>query len=355
LTGASDPEDPSPPAPDPTPDGPAAAGSAASPGPLPATPAHRYLGLTTFSIEGRQAPALFVVGWLATIIGVGLTATVAFGATGLAAAVLSLASSLALSIGLVMLAGSQTIERKAAGAAYAGPSPLLVLIAVIAVSRLIGFVVGVALLPVADRIPVELGDLLGVALQAGVFLAVLRLTIVGPGVLRWSQMGWVGDRAAVIRGLWGGAVLAGPLILVTSLIVVVAVNLAGVAPPSPLPPTGTAAGLVLHLIAGAIIAPVAEEMLFRGFALTAWRQLVGVRGAIVRSSIVFVLAHVLFVSGDTFGETLRIALVAGLVRVPVAFALGWLFVRTGSIWGPIGLHAGFNGILIVLAEAAARA
>jgi len=133
------------------------------------------------------------------------------------------------------------------------------------------------------------------------------------------------------------------------------VNLAGATPPSPLPPTGTASGLVLHLLAGAVVAPVAEEMLFRGFALTAWRQLVGVRGAILRSSIVFVLAHVLFVSGDTFNETVRIALVAGVVRVPVAFALGWLFVRTGSIWGPIGLHAGFNGILIVLAEVAAAA
>ena len=348
MTGASDQEDPSPPAPDPEPDGPASVEAAAEPPP-------RYLGLTTFSVEGRRAPALFVVGWLATLIGIGLAGTVAFGVTGLAGAVLSLASSLALTIGLVMLAGSQTIERRAAGAAWAGPSPLLVLLAIVAASRLAGFVVGVALLPIADRIPVELGDLLGVLLQAGVFLAVVRLAIVGPGVLRWSEMGWVGDRATAVRGLWGGAVLAGPLILVTSLIVVVAVNLAGVAPPSPLPPTGTATGLVLHLVAGAVIAPVAEEMLFRGFALTAWRRLVGVRGAILRSSIVFVLAHVLFVSGDTFGETVRIALVAGLVRVPVAFALGWLFVRTGSIWGPIGLHAGFNGILIVLAEAAARA
>ena len=345
MTEASDPEDPSPPAPDPAPDGPAPAGA----------PSHRYLGLTTFTVEGRRAPALFVVGWLATIVGIGLTGTVAFGVSGLAGVALSLASLFGLSIGLVLLAGSQTIERRAAGAAYAGPSPLLVLLAIIAVSRLLGFLVGVALLPVADRIPVELGDLFAVVLQAGVFLGVVRLTVVGPGVLRWSEMGWVGNRATAIRGLWGGAVFAGPLILVTSVIVAVAVNLAGVAPPSPLPPTGTASGLVLHLLAGAVVAPVAEETLFRGFALTAWRQLVGVRGAIVRSSIVFVLAHVLFVSGDTFAETVRVALVAGVVRIPVAFALGWLFVRTGSIWGPIGLHAGFNGILIVLAEAAARA
>ncbi len=312
------------------------------------------MGLTTFTVEGRSAPALFVVGWLATIVGVGLTATVAFGAPGLAGALLSLASLLALSIGLVMLAGSQTVERRAVGADYAGPSPLLVLLAIVAVTRLVGFLVGVVLLPFAQRIPVEVGDLLAVLLQAGVFVAVVRVTIVGPGVLSWSQMGWVRDRSAALRGLWGGAVFAGPLILVSTVVVAVAVNLAGLAPPSPLPPTGTASGLILHLIAGGSVAPAAEEMVFRGFALTAWRRTVGVRGAIVRSSIVFVLGHVLFVSGDTFGETVRVAIVAGVVRIPVAFALGWLFVRTGSIWGPIGLHAGFNGILITLAEAAAR-
>jgi uncharacterized protein len=344
LTGGSDPEEPSPPAPESPPDG----------SPAPDRRA-RYLGLTTFTVEGRQAPALFVVGWLATLVGVGLSAAVAFGIAGLAGAVLSLASMFALSAGLIMLAGSQTIERRAAGAAYAGPSPLLVLIAIVAVSRLAGFLVGIALLPIARSIPVEVGDLLAVLLQAGVFFAVLRLTVVGAGVLRWSEMGWSADRARALGGLASGALFAGPLILVTALLVAVAVNLAGVAPPSPLPPTGTPAGLVLHLLAGAIVAPLSEEMLFRGFALTAWRRIGGVQGAIVRSSIVFVLAHVLFVSGDTFGETVRIALVAGVVRIPVAFALGWLFVRTGSIWAPVGLHAGFNGALIVLAELAARA
>jgi uncharacterized protein len=338
LTGASEPEDPSPPAPTDAPD--------------EAPP--RYLGLTTFSLEGRRAPALFVVGWLATLVGVALTATVAFGVPGLAGAVLSLASLLALSVGLILLAGSQTIERRAAGAAYPGPSPLLVLIAVFVASRLLGFLVGIALLPIADRIPFELGDLLAVLVQAVVFFGVVRLTIVGPGVLGWREMGWVGDRSTALRAIAGGAVFAGPVILVTAVIANVVVNLAGVTPPSPLPPTGTASGLVLHLLAGAIVAPVAEELLFRGFALSAWRQLVGVRAAIVRSSIVFVLAHVLFVSGDTFSETVRVAAVAGVVRIPVAFALGWLFARTGSIWGPIGLHAAFNGILIVLAEIAAR-
>jgi membrane protease YdiL (CAAX protease family) len=48
------------------------------------------------------------------------------------------------------------------------------------------------------------------------------------------------------------------------------------------------------------------------------------------------------------------AVVGFLGRLPVALVLGWLFIRRGSIWAPIGLHAAFNGILLVAAENAAR-
>jgi membrane protease YdiL (CAAX protease family) len=159
----------------------------------------------------------------------------------------------------------------------------------------------------------------------------------------------------VLRGLLGGAVFAGPVILVTSVVALIAVQIAGVVPPSPLPPTGTTLGLVLHLLAGAVIAPIAEEVLFRGFALTAWRRIFETRPAIARASLVFVLAHVLFVGGETFQEAAGLAFVGGVSRIPVAIALGWLFVRTGSIWGPIGLHATFNGILIAIGESGVAA
>jgi membrane protease YdiL (CAAX protease family) len=44
-----------------------------------------------------------------------------------------------------------------------------------------------------------------------------------------------------------------------------------------------------------------------------------------------------------------------MVRIPIALTLGWIFVRTGSLWASIGLHATFNGILITLAELGANA
>jgi CAAX amino terminal protease family. len=347
LTEPRGPEDSTEPAPDPEPP------PGSSPAPdsqSPAAVAPRRIGLTTFSIAGRRAPALFVVGWLAALLGAGFVSIAMFGVTGLAGGVLWLVGLFAVAVGLVLLGGSQTVERRVAGDAYAGPTPILVFLAVLAISRLTGFVVGLPLSAIGASIPAPVGDLIAVILQALVFLGVVRLMVVGAGALGWHEMGLTRGFAEAIRGLLGGVVFAGPVILVTSVLAILAVQLVGTVPQSPLPPTGTALGLVLHLVAGAAIAPVAEEVLFRGFALTAWRRTGGARRAIVLSSVFFVLGHVLFVGGDSFRESASLAFVGGVVRVPVAFALGWLYVRTGSLWGPIGLHAAFNAILIVLGE-----
>ena len=318
-------------------------------------PGHGAFGLTTFALEGRRAPALFLVGWVGTIVGVALLSMTVLGAVGLAAVVLSVAGFGALSVGTILLAGSQTIERRAAGAAYAGPSPLLIFTAVIATGRLAGYVVGIPLLAIADSIPPAIGDLLATIVLAVVFLGVLRLTVVGPGVLSWAAMGLRRDARTAARDALGGAAYALPVILVTSVVAAVAVQVAGMSPESPLPPTGTNEGLLLHLLAGAVLAPFYEEVLFRGFALRVWLATNGARAAILRSSLLFVIAHVLFIGAERFQDAAALAFVGGVARIPVSLALGWLYVRTGSLWAPIGLHAAFNGTLIVLAEAAVRA
>lgn len=92
--------------------------------------------------------------------------------------------------------------------------------------------------------------------------------------------------------------------------------------------------------------------MFRGFAISAWQRTVGDGGAIVRASLVFALAHVISVSGDSLPQVGGLIAVGFGTRVPVALALGWLYVRTRSIWAPLGLHMAFNGILLILAELA---
>ncbi|HXG25351.1 MAG TPA: type II CAAX endopeptidase family protein [Candidatus Binatia bacterium] len=318
-------------------------------------PSARPLGLTTFTIEGRRAPALFVVGWIAVLAAIGLATLGLFGPAGTGGSILWLLAFAAASAGLILLGGAQSIERRAVGAAYAGPSPMLVLLAAAVTTLLAGFVLGFVLQPFGGSIPREIGDLIAVSVQALVFVMVVRLMVVGTGALSWREMGLTGGAGPALRTAVYGAAFALPVIGLTVLVTAVTVAVVGVVPDSPLPPTGTPTGLVSHLLAGALIGPLAEEVLFRGFALTAWRRTLGVRAAIARSTIVFVLAHVILVGGDEFGEAIRLAIVAGVVRVPVAIALGWLFARTGNLWASVGLHAAFNGILIVLAEVGAGA
>ena len=54
--------------------------------------------------------------------------------------------------------------------------------------------------------------------------------------------------------------------------------------------------------------------------------------------------------GTGLGQVGALIAIGFLTRIPVALALGWIFVRTRSIWAPIGLHMAFNAILLVLAD-----
>ena len=71
-------------------------------------------------------------------------------------------------------------------------------------------------------------------------------------------------------------------------------------------------------------------------------------------ALFFAIVHVLQVGGTSPTQALALAAVAFVTRVPVGLALGWLFLSRRSIWAPIGLHAAFNGLLLVLAEASLR-
>jgi membrane protease YdiL (CAAX protease family) len=127
-----------------------------------------------------------------------------------------------------------------------------------------------------------------------------------------------------------------------------------VVPQSPLPPTGEAVGFAVSLVAGALVAPFGEEILFRAFATTAWVRAVGVRRGVVRAALLFAVAHVLTTSGTSAGDALGLAIVGFGTRIPIAFVLGWLFVRRGTVWASFGLHVAFNAVLLVIGELANR-
>jgi len=147
----------------------------------------------------------------------------------------------------------------------------------------------------------------------------------------------------LVRNLLEGMVLGVPLLLVTAVLGSFLVNLLGTSPPGPLPIAQTPADAVVNLISGAIIAPLGEELFYRGFATTAWVRGAGVRRGIVWAALLFAGAHVL-----TLTATPPAALIAFVTRLPVALALGWIFIRRGSLASSFGMHAVFNAIPLVL-------
>jgi membrane protease YdiL (CAAX protease family) len=295
-----------------------------------------------------------VAGWISATLGASAALVGFLATTSLAGAILFVVGLAVLTAGLFLLAGAQTVERRVARLAYAGPSPVLVFLATVSTTYVVASLVGVPL-ELAGIGKGPFADLLLVSVQALVFIGVVRLMVVAPGAVTWRQMGFGRPAGQVLDALGWGALLAVPVVIVTALLGAVLVQLFGVSPASPLPPTGTAGGLVLNLLSGAVVAPFAEEIVFRGMATTAWTRSSGPVAAVVRSSILFALAHVLLIGGDSFGQALALAIVAGAGRLPIAAALGWAYLRRGSIWASIGMHAAFNGILIILGELAVRA
>ena len=310
------------------------------------------MGLFRFTMDGRAAPGLFVAGWIAVLIGGSATVVGLLAGRTTAGIILFVAGIAILLVALVLLGGSQAIERRRAGLAYAGPSPVLAMAAVI---------VGWYLAAVAVVTPLQLLGitvegpalaLLGVCLQGLVVVGILRLLVVDSEALSWRAMGWTRPSVTALREFAHGAVYAVPVILVTSVVVFALTALIGQQPASPLPPAGSTSGLLLNLLSGAVIAPVYEELFFRGFALSAWRATGGPARAVIRSAVLFAAIHAIDQSGATFTEAIGVAVVAAGARLPVALALGTIFERRRSLWASIGLHATFNAVLLLIAERA---
>lgn len=99
---------------------------------------------------------------------------------------------------------------------------------------------------------------------------------------------------------------------------------------------GALLSIGLLLIAFALQASV-EELLFRGWLLSAITRKLGLVAAIVLSGALFTLLH--YQRGQDLLVTANVALFA-------LFASCWA-IRAGNIWGVMGWHAGWNWLLAV--------
>jgi uncharacterized protein len=96
---------------------------------------------------------------------------------------------------------------------------------------------------------------------------------------------------------------------------------------------------VLAILVAVVMAPLVEEVLFRGLLFQAIRRRLGLWPAALLSSAVFTAIHVEIV----FSQPLALV---GLFALGVLLA--WSFHRSGSLLVPILAHAVFNGVSLTL-------
>lgn len=149
--------------------------------------------------------------------------------------------------------------------------------------------------------------------------------------LRWKR-GDIGSGAlAALIGLGAGAVISQIVLLIAN-----NVSQRPVEAPAQLPEDLRGIEILLAGLAVVVVAPIAEELFFRGFLYQALRRWRGTTQGIVLSAVVFALPHV------------------SPLIIPSIFALGvilaYLFEKRGSVVAAIAAHATFNlvGFIIIV-------
>jgi membrane protease YdiL (CAAX protease family) len=307
-----------------------------------------------FELHGRAAPGLYLVGWGLVVAGLGAV-FIALASGGSSGATVGFVVGLAaVGLGLAAGAGSQALQRRADGAVYAGPSPVAVFVSAFLLTLVVGFAVGA--LNVLPDGPISV--LASVLISATVSLGLVALVVVGSGALGWRAMGFrlpgPGDGSLLGDVAWGIA-LGVPTLFAAALLAAILIALLGATPGAPLPVAQDPGGIVVNLLIAAVLAPLWEEVFFRGFVTTAWALTAGPRAAIVRGAVFFALIHVITLAGSDFDTALRAALIAFAIRLPVGLVLGWVFLRRRTLVAPIVLHATYNAIPVLLVALGAGA
>lgn len=232
--------------------------------------------------------------------------------------------------------------------AILAPAPLLVLFAPFG-----GFD---ALTPAVRTLAIAISTNLATTL-------VIAITVLGSGAATWSDLFGVhrdpasalpppDRRAGRIGDVAWGIALALPILIAAVLLSTLLIKSTGATPASPIPPSVDRVALLLNLLTAMVIAPIGEELLYRGVIAQAWSRQLGAARGIVYSALLFAFVHTLNVGGESIGGAAAVAVVAFGIRLPLGLALGWLWVRRRSLLATVVLHAAYNAVLVFAAFAA---
>ena len=300
--------------------------------------ANRYLTLQLLAI-------LFIVGGIAGVALVVIRNPWVFnaaqpGTTSQQAGIVLVGvvlSGLAFLLGLALHIGRSLVVREGLPPdRYRGPSLIvLLMLAVIAANFASLSVVSDILNLSQGRAPSIYGSVVALTVTQAGLVAATALFVAAPRALAGLRLV---PLKGIARAVGLGLVFAIPAWIGASLVALIVtrlLELIGVPPDQAI--TETAIRLVdpvVLVVAIVIVAPVAEEVFFRGVVYNAWLREYGPRRALIGSAALFALIH---------GSVFALLPIFGL-----GLALAMIYRWTGSLASAIAMHAAFNGLSLAI-------
>jgi membrane protease YdiL (CAAX protease family) len=94
--------------------------------------------------------------------------------------------------------------------------------------------------------------------------------------------------------------------------------------------------IVVTIVLVGILGPIAEEIFFRGYVLPGLVKRFGIGWSLLLSSLIFGLFHI---DPGAIVPTFALGL-----------ALGWVYLKTGSIWPAMFAHGLHNTVAVLIAK-----
>ena len=309
------------------------------PASLPTGP-HPTIGPGTVRMPRWPGPLLGVGGAILFIGALTALALVGEGALSVenpaALGVLAMAGGILAVAGLVYASVRQLrVRRFLAPDRYRGPSVFLLLALVLVVTNLLAvpFLDEMAGLITGEDLSLIGSAVLLVSTQVSLLL-VTWLFILRPRALADVRFPGIDTPRAVRMGLaWG--IIAWVVGAAVSFVVVAVLDALGI---EPTPQTAEQALRIIDPLVAVpaivVVAPIAEELFFRGVVFNAWLREGGRRAAYLGSSALFGAIH------------LNLAVFLPILVISLIFA--WIYERTRNLWAPILAHAVFNAVNVAI-------
>jgi uncharacterized protein len=212
------------------------------------------------------------------------------------------------------------------------------LVGLVATVAAMGIMVAIVGDTAAEDPSLAVGALVQGALYLGL-VGVPAWLVVVRGV-RWADLGWAAPASGGRwRGVWQGLTIG----VVAQVVVVPAIYLPVLLLTDDLDVSGPARelvdradglGIALLVLMVVVLAPMAEELFFRGLALRALESRMARRGALVASAVFF---------GVTHFQLLQLP-----ALIMIGLVCGWLAQRDGTLGRAVWAHVGFNATTTVI-------